>query len=397
MVTSEANIKSMLTDHRKYRLLLVVRWPVGGIRSYIRYVYNRFDPELFEITILGPEHPELILLSEDLNGMDIKFIKLSEKPSNLEFFKTILAVIVRGGCDLIHSQGFTAGICAALPALLFNRPHIVTPHEMLNGEQFSGVFGWIKKNCMGIALSRVSTIQCVSNDARDNLLKYIPLLNRKKDKSVVIMNGIEVNRFIDVEPRELRKELGAGDEVFLIGFLGRFMPVKGFKYLVDAIEELSNNKKLSKIPLVLTFGEGAFKREEKADILKRGLDKYFRFLPFTTDVAETIKALDVVVMPSLSEACPLLAMEVLVTGTPLIATNCIGLREVVFNTPAYIVPPGNGKKIAEGIESFMTNGVKKDTFKAFSREAASKFDVECQISKIKEMILSNLSNISSSK
>ena len=40
------------------------------------------------------------------------------------------------------------------------------------------------------------------------------------------------------------------------------------------------------------------------------------FLPFVTNIASTLKGLDVVVMPSLWEACPLLAMETLVAGIP---------------------------------------------------------------------------------
>ena len=61
------------------------------------------------------------------------------------------------------------------------------------------------------------------------------------------------------------------------------------------------------------------------------------------------KGLDVVVMPSLSEACPLLAIETLLSGTPLIAFDCIGLRCTLKNTTATVVPMGNSKALAEAI------------------------------------------------
>jgi glycosyltransferase involved in cell wall biosynthesis len=375
------------TVRRKYKILLIVRWPGGGIRTFIRYVYRHFEPELYELTILAPDYSETDVLLEDLKGLNIEVVRVPKRPSFYEFFKTTIKLVVNNDFDLVHSQGLTAATCAAMPVFLFGRPHIVTPHDMLNKSQFKGAVGWFKKIGMGIALSMVHAIHCVSHDSRDNLSNFFPFLGKKPGKFVVIPNGIEVERFIDAEPRELRKELGVEKETFLIGFLGRFMSPKGFVYLVDAVECLSRRKNLPRKPLVLTFGEGGFIREEWAKICERGLEQYFRFLPFTPNVAGVLKALDVVVMPSVWETCPLLPMEVLVAGTPLIATSCIGLREVVQNTPTYVVSPRNVAALTEGIELFMKDN-QKETFTKFAPEAARRFDVARQAKKIDELMRS---------
>jgi glycosyltransferase involved in cell wall biosynthesis len=329
------------------------------------------------------------ILLDDLMGLDVKIKRVSDRPSFCEFFLAVSKLVVSGDYDLVHSQGFTSGICAALPSFLARKPHILTSHDVLSEKQFKGFAGLFKKIGMGIAFSLIPTIHSVSHDAQDNLLEFFHFLRKKMGKCVVIPNGLEVERFVDVVPRDLRKELGVGEETFLIGFLGRFMSQKGFTYLVDATEFLSKNEYLSKKILVVTFGEGGFIREEKAQISERGLEQYFRFLPFTPNVAGVLKSLDVVVMPSLWEACGLLAMEVLVAGTPLIVTNCIGLREVVRNTPAYVVPPGNAEALAEGIELFMKDDRKK-IFKTFANEAVNVFDVKHQAEKIKQLICERL-------
>jgi glycosyltransferase involved in cell wall biosynthesis len=387
MTKSNVDIPShIVMVQTKKRILLVVRWPNGGIRTFIRYVYRHFEPEMFHLTVLGPDLPEMNVLQDDLNCLDVETKRVSARPTVYEFFMAISKELIYGRYDLIHSQGFTSGICASFPAFLTRKPHILTSHDVLNGTQFRGISGYLKKIGMGMAFSLIPTIHSVSYDAQQNLLEFFPFLDRAAERCKVIRNGIEVERFLDVEPRDLRSELCVGDEFFLIGFLGRFMAQKGFGYLIDAIESLSRNNDLTKKPLVIAFGEDGFVREERARIAERGLIQYFRFLPFTPNVAGVIKAMDMVAMPSLWEACPLLPMEALVAGTPLIATNCIGLREVVLNTPALVISPKDGNALAVGIESFMKDD-RTEIFKQYSLEARKEFDVKTQAKQIRDIII----------
>jgi glycosyltransferase involved in cell wall biosynthesis len=172
----------------------------------------------------------------------------------------------------------------------------------------------------------------------------------------------------------LRNELELDNDVFLIGFLGRFMAPKGFFYLVEAIDILLQRNDLPRRPLVLMFGEGGWFRAEMRSIQKKGLEGYFLSMPFTPNVASTIKALDVVTMPSLWEACGLLAMETLICGTPLIGSNCIGLREVLRGTPAKTVPKADADALAQALLQEMKMN-RKEIFMSFRKTAAEKFDV----------------------
>lgn len=237
---------------------------------------------------------------------------------------------------------------------------------------------------MAAVFRSLDVIHCVSHDALENLLETFPFLRGNRSKCVVIANGIEVSRFKKLQESGLRRELGVGSDVFLVGFLGRFMAQKGFVYLVEAVERLLSNKELSSIPMVVCFGEGGFIREEKDTLAKKGLQDHFRFLPFVPNVAEIISSLDVVVMPSLWEACPLLPMETLAVGTPLIATDCVGLREVVKGTPTYVVPTKDSVTIAKGIEHFMIRE-NKAPFTKFREQALSRFDVKHQFEAIEAL------------
>lgn len=362
---------------KKKNVLLIVRWPVGGIRTFFRYVYRNFNTDCWRFTLLAPDLPETRILKDDLVGLDISYVLLEENPSTVLFALKIIDILINNKFDLIHSHGFTAGLCATFPAKIFHTKHLMTSHDIINVNMFYGLTGKVKKKIMEILFNMVDSIQSVSYDAENNLFEYFPALANKKTKCVVITNGIEVQRFIEARPRDFRNELGLGENFFLIGFLGRFMSQKGFRYLVDAIEILRSDSSLPKNPIILTFGDGGFFREEKEAIVEKGLESYFRFMPFTPNVASTIKGLDVVVMPSLWEACPLQPMEVLVSGTPFIGTDCYGLREVLLGTPAQIIQKANSLALANAIKHEMIV-CRKNIFFDFIDQAIKRFDVKKQ-------------------
>lgn len=334
---------------------------------------------------------------EDLDEQDIAFVPVSRIPPAgtgfLQIARCVMHELSRNSYDIVHSHGFTSGICAAIPSILKRIPHLMTSHDVINKNQFIGIKGPAKRYGMSGFFSLFDTIQSVSYDAQSNLLSFFPSLE-KNDRCIVIPNGVEVERFLAAEPRNIRKELGLADDDFLIGFFGRFMSQKGFRYLVDAIELLNiREEKLPRRPIVVSFEDGGFIPREKRLLKEKGLEGNFRFMPFTPNVAGTIKGMDVVAMPSLWEACGLLAMETLVCGTPLIASNCIGLREVVRNTPAYVVEKADSHSLSMALLSEMEYSRKVD-FQNYKSKAAEKYNVKKTSNLLSELYLSLLTSSS---
>ncbi|KAA0890508.1 glycosyltransferase family 4 protein [Oryzomonas rubra] len=371
----------------KIKILLVVRWPVGGIRTYLRYVYNCFDPSKYTITLIAPDLPEVSVLLNDLSRHDIIFLPLDENPSNYVFIKLILNTLGKSDFDIIHSHGLTAGLCSIIPSLLHHVPHLLTIHDVFTSKQFQGIKGYAKKALISIAIPLIDKIHTVSNDAKQNLLHHVFTSKIFKNKIVAIINGIEISRFMKEEAIDIRSELQLAENSFLIGFFGRFMSQKGFVYLIEALSLIYYKNNLNRKPVVLTFGEGAFIREEKSFVKEKGLRDVVFFLPFTPNIAPVLKSVDLVVMPSLWEACGLLAMEAMVAGVPLIGTNCIGLREVLEGSPCEMIPIKDSKTLATEIEREMSCPT-KPAAKHYSIEAARRFDVSIHSKKIESLILS---------
>lgn len=359
-------------SRNRIRVILPVRWPDGGIRTYIRYVYRRFDPDAYEFTLVGPAGG-LAQVEADLPMHELRLVKV-EPESSERFFFAVSQALQRSRYDLVHSHGLTAGI-AALPLSGIRRiPHVLTGHDMFRDGQFVGMTGRVKRSMIGVALGGFTAVHFIGEAARSNWCSYFPHLTAKPQRLVTIRSGIEPEGFLRAAPDDIRGEIGAGSEVRLFGFLGRFMAPKGFPDLIRAVAAIRDRGFGPDRFRIVCFGWGGFIREDQQVIRERGLDAYFHFLGFREHVAGALKGLDAVVMPSRWETLSLLAMECLVAGVPVIGTTCPGLREVLQGSPARLVAPGDPSALATALlESIVLEG--RADAAAYSREAARCFDV----------------------
>jgi len=230
-------------------------------------------------------------------------------------------------------------------------------------------------------------LYAVSNDILEDLYSQYPRLKSHGPQSVVIPNGIDL-KMLDIESAhsfDLRKALNIDQSTFLFGFLGRFMPQKGFDLLIEAVSHLKQQNPRRSFAIA-AIGSGDYLREYKADVRKKGMEGLFHFLPFQQMVHHLYPQIDVIVMPSRWEASGLLAMEALCMGTPLVTSDCIGLRETVAETPAKVFPSENvAALISLMLESIHDNPV--EVFRNFMPVARARYDVKLSSEKLLQLIV----------
>ena len=378
---------------RKIRILVPIRFAVGGIRTYIKYTYGKLNKGLYEFEFVAPSEKWLHRIKADLKGFRVVINPTSNKNENREFLFLIFKLLRKKKYHIIHSQGYTAGILGNIANLICKVPHIVTIHHIFGHGQFSDTFWnkfkWIKKKTIQNILSRSDIIQAVSNDAMANLIEYFPGLKKYPNKLVTIMNGIDIDQLLGnnkIHDPNFKKDKG----IFYVGFIGRYMPEKGFQYLIEAMDQLVKNRQIKNIRVVSAGGFGGFIREYKKEIVMRKLNKYFIFLDFLDNVKPLLSAINVLAIPSNGEACGLAAMEGLICGTPIIAFNCIGLREVLSGTPANLVTTGNVLELTDSIEIIQKNykNIKAMAFD-YVEEAKKRFDSKKTAAKL-EMVITEM-------
>ncbi|MEO9525143.1 glycosyltransferase family 4 protein [Marinobacter alexandrii] len=367
-------------DGKKFKVLLVVRWPVGGIRTFLKYLVTFFPSDHYEFSVIGTSTEGMAALKADFGEFVANWELIPADGNEMRnFLSAVWNLDRRHRFDLIHAHGFTSVISCLAAALATSRPLVCTSHDVLNNQQFSGISGRIKKIILGAALLRCKLVHSVSRDAETNLLNHFPVINHK---SLVVKNGVDTSSFSTAVRTDLHETFSIDPSARLIGFFGRFMGQKGFKYLISAIEIIQSREGHPSLHVVC-FGSGAFIREEQAEIKRRGLDRCFTFAPFMADVSGAMKGCDIIAMPSLWEACPLQPMEALCAGVPFVGTNCIGLREVLDGTPAVVVEAADAESLAKGILNALDQG--REAFEKFVPKATERFDARKTAQGVYEM------------
>jgi len=352
------------------KLLLTARWPVGGIRTYLRYIYTQPVFQEAELTLLAPDLELQEFCDNYLAPAGIRFIAAPECERGMQ--RALRQELDRNPYDLLHSHGFTSGALDYRATWGKKITHLMTAHDVFRVEQFRGVKNKVQWLGLNLAYNRLSRILTVGEDCQENFRRYMPLVPR--NKIINIDHGVDVQRFAKAQPRDFHRELGLPANVPLIGFFGRFMAQKGFIDLVFAMDKLRRTLSADAMPRVLTFGWGGFVREDFARVKALDLDAYFIQLPFTDQVPEAIQGVDMVAMPSRWEACGLLAMEVLAAGKPLIASHCQGLRCVIRSTPVRGIPPSDPAALSDAILDQLSRG--DQDFRDYQSTALSRFGLE---------------------
>jgi glycosyltransferase involved in cell wall biosynthesis len=361
------------------RILAVARNAVGGIRNYIKYTYGGLDPSRYRFTVVSIAGAESEHLQSDLSSIGARVIEVA---SSAELPDRVLREALSGEHDLLHSHGLRSAVYAS-PAVWVTRlmpfvrplPHVVTSHDVFLPEEFSGAKGLLMRMGLTFVLNRAAAVHSVSEGAEKNLIEYLPGLRRNR-RRYVVMNGIPpVPADEPAEGARWRSEMG-GSGVKLFGFFGRFMPQKGFEYVIEAASLLQKDPRTRDRFKVVAVNAGSYIRERRADVERLGLADRFVFSGASAQPRALMERVDAVLMPSLWEACGLVAMETLWAGTPLISTAVHGLGDVTAGTPAIIVPPKDAPALAEAMRLIIERGEERRALaEAFRGKARERFDV----------------------
>lgn len=360
--------------NRMVTILTVIRYPIGGIRTYLKYMYGNLDKGRYSFVILTAPNAETKIIKEDLGDLSTEITEVKGRSFLLSFGYQIFKMLLGKNIDIIHSQGASSGVIVSVINIFFRVPHIITLHETFEENMIKGRFRVLKKKVISYLFSKASFLNTVSNDAKINFVGMFPELEKCMAKIVVIKNGVDTAYFNETLSNHkcIYDINGICKDTFVIGYLGRYMPEKGFLVLVDAIDILSSkNNKIR----VLALGWGAFIREYQAYIREKGLTDYFVFIEFQSDVRWILRQINLLAIPSFREAFGLVAVEGLVSGTPIVASDCIGLREVLKDTPARMFETGNSNSLADAIIEFIKIPKKKESL-IFSSIAKERFDVK---------------------
>jgi len=242
---------------------------------------------------------------------------------------------------VIHVHDYASLPYAALANLFAGRcPLLFTAHGLLY-EGFEGLQGRLRFFSRFItALSAVS--ESVATRHRD-------YLGWTKDLRV-IGNGVPPVPIDGTQRRRVREELGCDDATCVFLAVGNPRPEKAFEDLLDAVA-LLNHKQPGRffVAIAGTLGENAYCQGLLDKLKQHDLSRCCRFLGFREDTAALYSAADCFVLSSRSEGLPMVILEAMTAGLPVVSTNVGGISDAVGNH-VLLVAAQQPPQLAEAME-----------------------------------------------
>ena len=165
-------------------------------------------------------------------------------------------------------------------------------------------------------------------------------------KSLVIRNGIALDPF-----RQARATPGARLPAIRFGTVGRLVPAKAHRDLLEAFALVARELPDAELHI---WGYGALQKELESAIAALGLGDRVRYRGAATHAAEALRELDIFVLSSVSEGLPLVILEAMAAGLPIVSTRVGGVPEVAPEHAgpdgvAWFAEPGNPPSLAEAM------------------------------------------------
>lgn len=225
--------------------------------------------------------------------------------------------------DLIDGHYvYPDGFAAILLGKYFNKPVVVSARGS-DVHLFSN-FPLIRR-LLQTTFARADHMIAVSSALRDAIAK----LGAPSAKISVIPNGVDANKFFPLDKKTARARLGLPDKKIILA-VGRLEPVKGFELMLKSFQRLREVEKAREAYLTIV-GEGSERAKLERLVAALRLQKHVRLAGAQphAELKQWYGAADCVCLASEREGWPNVVLESFACGTPVVATDIWGMREVI--------------------------------------------------------------------
>jgi len=245
------------------------------------------------------------------------------------------------GACLVHTHGYHATWVGYRAAKRARLPVVATVHGYLKRSLKERLYNALDRRL----LRRFDGIIAVSQGIRDQLVES----GVDGDRVRVVQNGLPAP--IQTGGRAAaREQLGLGADERVAGWIGRLSHEKGPDIFLRALA-LSN---ASGRAIIVGEGPELNSLQELARTL--GLeDERVRFVGYRPDAAELLPAFDVMALTSRMEGTPMVILEAVAAGVPIVAFEVGGVPQLLNNDTAWLVPAENIAALAVALRAALSS------------------------------------------
>jgi glycosyltransferase involved in cell wall biosynthesis len=263
--------------------------------------------------------------------------------------------------NVIHAHVYDAGV----PAVILGRLHKI---QVIITEHWSGFArrkpGKFKQKMARFSLNRARVILPVSQNLIEHIQSY-----GIRNEFIVVPNVVNTNIFYPAP-----NSTNSNHRRKRILTVASLIPIKGIPYLLEALHRVKQRRQDFLLDIV---GDGINRAEYEKMTVDLGLSNVvvFHGILKKKKVAEAMRGCDFFVLPSLWENMPVVLIESMACGKPIIATDVGGVTEVIDIESGVLVPPKDSHALEIEIEKILDTLGAYDSGK-IARTAIEKFSYE---------------------
>jgi glycosyltransferase involved in cell wall biosynthesis len=227
-------------------------------------------------------------------------------------------------------------------------------------------------------------IVAISPRQRDELVGRFHVATNRQ--TAVVPLGLDIQPLLDqaIDAPNLRRDLGIGGSDIVVGFVGRFVPIKNIALLMRAFAAAA--QAVPDIWLVLA-GDGPTRAELESLADACGVGRRVRFLGWTEDLAALYATFDICALSSINEGTPVAIIEAMAAARAVVATAVGGVPDIVDDgRTGILVPSGDREALTAAIVRLAGDREKRLVMGAAARrEAARRFSFERLVDDIERL------------
>ena len=351
-------------------LIVVPRLNIGGAESHVLTTAIGLARKGYQVCVASWGGQ----LVDKLVSVGIKHYLVPIRLSSYLASWVLEYIIKKNNIELVHANSAAAGFAALKVCRRMKLPLVYTAH---------GVFDHNEKER---ELINADKIICVSDFLRRRCLA----MGISEDKLITIYNGIDLNQFEQGTEQvaiRARQQLGIQKTAFVIGIVSRIKnpQAKGHGDILRMLYKYRNQQ--AKNWKLVIIGKGRGLSELRKEVNQLGLHGQVCFAGHSTEVHQTMQAIDVLLLPSQFETFGLVLVEAMAMAKPAIAYAVGGTPEAIEDgCTGFLIPKGDIDTMYEKINFLYKNRDLMDRMGYNGmRRVKNMFDSEIMLKRILEV------------
>jgi len=315
--------------------------PIGGLELVVTTVIRGMKSRghhVRVVALLDARASGEALASMADSGAEVIEIRLPRRSYRAEY-RRLAAELSKARGTVVHTHGYHADLVGLAAARAAGCPILSTAHGFTAGGPRNRLYEWLDRK----ALRRFDAVIAVSRPLRARLLRA----GVQRERIHLVPNAYPASSPI-LSRAEARARLGIPSDAVVAGWVGRLSHEKGPDLMLQALTEAPEWQ-------VSVMGSGPLLESLQSRSRKLGVESRVRWHGVVPEAGTLLRAFDAFLLSSRTEGTPMVVLEAMAAGVPLVVLAVGGVPDVVTHREAELVPLERASLLAEVLQAVRTH------------------------------------------